>query len=252
MSRIPLDQVTSMPNGTQQSPIDIVTKDAIAVQWPSTYLSVEYAKGGRVHGTIDGRNFLVDHLPRLVTRFGGKRYRLARIHFHDHCEHHIDGKAPAVFELHLVHCLLSDKDKDMNDKLVIAAFFDTVNGKTNKRRRDGFRMMDASFAPTSSGKKQLAEGAKGGAGAEVVVSDIADFLPDDLSKWFTYQGSLTSYPFTEDVTWVVIQEKESIPESDVKELRASHAAQSKRVYGLQPLNRRYVLHLDGRKSKAQK
>jgi len=40
MSRRPLDQVTSIPNGTQQSPIDIVTKETIAVQWPSTYFSV--------------------------------------------------------------------------------------------------------------------------------------------------------------------------------------------------------------------
>jgi len=235
-----------MPNGTQQSPINIVTKDAIAVDWPSTYFSVAYAKGGKVHGTIDGHNFLVDHLPPLVTNFGGKRYRLAKIHFHSHCEHQIDGEAPAHFEIHLLHVLLSDKDKDMNDKLVIAAFFDTIAGKTNKRHREGFRMMDASFAEKPSGKKEPAAGAKGGDGAEVVVSDIADFLPDDLSKWYTYQGSLTSYPFTEDVTWVVIQKPESIPDSDVKQLQASHAKQPKRLFGVQPLNRRYVLHHDGK------
>ena len=188
MSRIPLDQVTSMPNGTQQSPIDIVTKEAIAVQWPSTYFSVEYAKGGKVHGTIDDHNFLVDHLPPMLTHFGGKRYRLAKIHFHNHCEHQIDGEARAHFEIHLLHVLLSEKNKDMNDKLVIAAFFDSVAGKTSKRHREGFRMIDASFAPKPSGKKELAAGAKGGDGAEVVVSDIADFLPDDLSEWYTYQG----------------------------------------------------------------
>ena len=92
MSRTPLDQVTSMPNGTQQSPIDIVTKEAIAVQWPATYFSVDYAKGGKVHGKIDGHNFVVDHLPPLLTHFGGKKYRLAKIHFHDHCG---QGKAKA-------------------------------------------------------------------------------------------------------------------------------------------------------------
>ena len=242
MSRTPLDQVTSMPNGTQQSPIDIVTKEAIAVQRPSTYFSVEYAKGGKVHGKIDGHKFAVNHLPPLLTHFGGKKYRLAKIHFHSHCEHQIDGEAPAHFEIHLLHVLLSDKDQDMNDQLVIAAFFDSVTGKTSKQHREGFRMMDASFAPKQSAKKELVAGATGGDGAEVVASDIADFLPDDLSEWYTYQGSLTSYPFTEDVTWVVIPKKEIIRESDVKELRASHAAQPKRVHGLQPLNRRYVLH----------
>ena len=242
MSRTPLDQVTSMPNGTQQSPIDIVTKEAIAVQRPSTYFSVEYAKGGKVHGKIDGHKFAVNHLPPLLTHFGGKKYRLAKIHFHSHCEHQIDGEAPAHFEIHLLHVLLSDKDQDMNDQLVIAAFFDSVTGKTSKQHREGFRMMDASFAPKQSAKKELVAGATGGDGAEVVASDIADFLPDDLSEWYTYQGSLTSYPFTEDVTWVVIPKKEIIPESDVKELRASHAAQPKRLHGLQPVNRRYVLH----------
>ena len=242
MSRTPLDQVTSMPNGTQQSPIDIVTKEAIAVQRPSTYFSVEYAKGGKVHGKIDGHKFAVNHLPPLLTHFGGKKYRLAKIHFHSHCEHQIDGEAPAHFEIHLLHVLLSDKDQDMNDQLVIAAFFDSVTGKTSKQHREGFRMMDASFAPKQSAKKELVAGATGGDGAEVVASDIAYFLPDDLSEWYTYQGSLTSYPFTEDVTWVVIPKKEIIRESDVKELRASHAAQPKRVHGLQPLNRRYVLH----------
>ena len=242
MSRTPLDQVTSMPNGTQQSPIDIVTKEAIAVQRPSTYFSVEYAKGGKVHGKIDGHKFAVNHLPPLLTHFGGKKYRLAKIHFHSHCEHQIDGEAPAHFEIHLLHVLLSDKDQDMNDQLVIAAFFDSVTGKTSKQHREGFRMMDASFAPKQSAKKELVAGATGGDGAEVVASDIADFLPDDLSEWYTYQGSLTSYPFTEDVTWVVIPKKEIIRESDVKELRASHAAQPKRLHGLQPVNRRYVLH----------
>lgn len=66
---------------------------------------------------------------------------------------------------------------------------------------------------------------------------LSDFIVADLSRWFTYEGSLTSYPFSEDVTWVVNLATEEINSADIEKLKNTE----QKTRCIQLLNRRYIL-----------
>ena len=62
-------------------------------------------------------------------------------------------------------------------------------------------------------------------------------LPGDLSH-YRYEGSLTTEPFNEFVSWVVLRDKVAVKAGDIKPITA-HAQHDARP--TQPLNRRFVL-----------
>ena len=67
-----------------------------------------------------------------------------------------------------------------------------------------------------------------------------EFLPDrgDWDCWFRYEGSLTSEPFSEDVTWYVFDRETGILKSEVDHLAGTAEQEARPVHAL---DRRYVL-----------
>ena len=45
--------------------------------------------------------------------------------------------------------------------------------------------------------------------------DYSSFLPDDLSKYYTFRGSLTTPPCEESVRWIVMAQPTTISEDQV-------------------------------------
>jgi len=241
MARRNPEHPTSMPTSTQQSPIEINPKTAIPVHFPEGHLDVDYAEAGAVTGTFDSDNFAVDASYGLYTHFGGDTYRLAKIHFHVHREHLIKGGDPASMELHFVHVRLDDHGKELTDRLVIAALFNRTSGR-GPRPREGFRSVNKHFEAAKKSRKMAANSRDRQPllPTRLKITNLADLVPDNRNGWYTYEGSLTSYPYTEDVTWVVIPHVELVANADVCELYAAHVNQEARRP--QELNRRFVLH----------
>lgn len=234
------ESVSSQILGTQQSPIDIILDTSIYTAFPESALHVTYKDVDNVSGEFKDANFEIDKGIRLTTVFRGKTYRLIKLHFHDACEHHVDRKASTSFEIHFLHQLEDSDQKLLSDKLAIGAFFQIKPNRSKVAARLGFRMISQNL------KVQQAQKISRKTSRDVACPvlnlenvPLKDFIPDDLSQWFTYEGSLTTYPFTEDVTWLLIRRAEDVSKADVDFLIAHGAEQDHR--SVQPLNRRFVL-----------
>lgn len=218
---------TSIVIGDQQSPINIETKQTVISRFANTTLYLGYRDGTAV-GTIKDDNLLISRIScgeSDVAIFRGVTYKLVKIHFHKHCEHRIDGCQPSDHELHLVH-----QRVDSEDKLVIALFF---KSDSKARRHDLFRLWNDNLKSL----RYPADDTMSAYNSIEVEVKLADLLTANMDRWFTYEGSLTSYPFSQDVTWVINYATEVINPEDIAELQATE----QKTRHTQPINRRFVL-----------
>ena len=115
----------------------------------------------------------------------GRRFELLQFHFHRPAEERVDGK---VYEMvaHLVH-------KDQDGRLgVIAVLMD--RGKANPQIQTVWNSLP------------LERGEEIGGIARI---DLAALLPANRT-YYTYMGSLTTPPCTEDVLWMVLKEPSEV------------------------------------------
>ena len=141
-------------------------------------------------------------------------YRLLQFHFHAPSEHRVDGVAFPM-EMHLVHAAPD------GDLAVVAVMFTAGEGDSvlaelwqNVPRRVGENHVLASpLAP-------------------------AALLPDDRD-YYRLNGSLTTPPCTEGVTWLVMKQPLSASTEQITALSELLAGPNNRP--VQPLNARVVL-----------
>lgn len=88
-------------------------------------------------------------------------------------------------------------------------------------------------------------------GTELNVStDPRDFLPKTWEQHYRYEGSLTTDPYTESVSWVVLKDPLLMPIAKLNELLKLFKAEARFP---QTLNRRYILKtFDAPKSSKRK
>lgn len=163
-------------NGQRQSPIDIrdgmrLELDPVAFEYrPSGFRVVD--NGHTIQANVNGWNAI---------RVMGRRYRLEQFHFHRPSEEMIDGKQ---FEMvvHLVH-------KDTEGRLAVVAVLVEVGA------RQPVIQAVLNNLPLERGDEIAATSNL----------DLAQLLPGDR-RYFTYMGSLTTPPCTEDVLWIVMKQ----------------------------------------------
>lgn len=192
--------------GKHQSPIDIhaaKTADlpAIAFDYKPVPLDV-----------IDnGHTIQVNYAPGSFINVGGARYELVQFHFHRPSEEKIDGKAHAMVA-HLVH-------KNAEGKLaVVAVLLD--GGGSNATIDSIFKHLPA--------EKEKAMTVPG------VSIDASALLPKDRG-YYTFEGSLTTPPCSEDVRWLVLKSPLRIESTEI--------AQFAKIY---PMNARPTQPTNGR------
>ncbi|MEJ3658835.1 carbonic anhydrase family protein [Actinomycetes bacterium KLBMP 9759] len=147
------------------------------------------------------------------------RYELAQFHFHTPSEHVLDHRRFPL-EQHFVH-----KGPD-GQTLVLGLFVDAGG--------DGGSMQDRVLRrmPVECGEEEHVEGV-----------DVASGLPDDLTT-FRYDGSLTTSPYTEHVSWMVLRQPVTIAGETIERFRSLFPKGDARA--LQPLAGRVVsLHEQG-------
>jgi len=163
--------------GQVQSPIDIAgatddaTLSAISKVYASTATHI-VNNGHTLQFNCDGGSSIV---------VNGETYKLLQFHSHTHSEHTING-ASYPLELHFVH-----KNEATGKLAVIGVFF--KEGAENATLKHLVEHL-----PT----------AKDGTYESADTYDASDIFPASKG-YFTYQGSLTTPPCSEIVTWTVME-----------------------------------------------
>jgi carbonic anhydrase len=199
--------------GKEQSPIDI--RNAEKVKLP--IIRFEYKSGPlkylinngytirvNYHDTPGSGNFLI---------VGDHRYQLTQFHFHHPSEEYILGK-PYDMVVHLMH--------EANDGKVVGVAVLLKAGNANATIQQLWEHMPK----TESKDEEIA-------GVEV---NPAGLLPHDTA-YYTYMGSLTAPPCSEDVTWFVLKAPVDI---SAEEISAFAKLYPHDVRPPQPLNGRVV------------
>lgn len=212
----------SQCGGNRQSPVNIRRADAtfsnigsftfnIGVQ--QAFQVSTFSKGFATTFKIENANIILSN----VNQFGltGSSFKLDGFHFHTGrynsmmgSEHSFDGKFTPL-ELHLV--FYNTKYPDVNtastqlDGLVVIGVMTQAPGrvwnsqfpdcqKTNQAELS--RVLKKAFKKTEDYSED-----------EPFFADLAlkDLLPSDQESFYTYEGSLTTPPCSESVTWIVMK-----------------------------------------------
>jgi carbonic anhydrase len=194
--------------GVQQSPIDLSGAMVATVDTP-------HPKWIPVHGgTVvnNGHTIQVDVGNAGGIRLNGVDYSLKQFHFHHPSEHTIDGKSFPL-EVHLVHASAEGK------LAVVGVMFET--GPANAS-------LDSVWA-TAPGRQ--------GKAAVAFEIDASKLMPK-AGPAYRYEGSLTTPPCSETVSWTVMAEPQTASAAQIAAFSEIFPWNARPV---QPLNRRYVL-----------
>ena len=167
-------------NGHYPSPIDL--RDAIAVDLDP----IQFDWGTPTFRVIDTRKNLQVALSGGEFRLLGKRYTLSKMSFRQPSETQINGQVFAM-ELQLEH------QSDDGQKAILALLLQ--QGEENPIIQTVLNHL-----PLERG----GEVAPPGRGLE-----LTQLLPEDR-RYFTFMGSLTTPPCTDEVLWLVLKEAQSI------------------------------------------
>jgi carbonic anhydrase len=177
--------IAEQNSGTRQSPINILSSDSehktihkIKFNYhPSTETVVKMAH------TVQ-----VNYDPGNTIGYKNQWYDFKQFHFHTPSEHLIDGVTYPM-ELHMVH-LLQQSDSQMPVYLVVGLLF--KEGEENPFLNKFLNIIPDSTGAVSHLPDQFI--------------NISDLLAQaGHLHYYHYDGSLTTPPFTETVTWMVVK-----------------------------------------------
>jgi carbonic anhydrase len=198
-------------SGTMQSPIDI--PDAHARKGDLPPLLFNY-KPSELKIIDSGHTIEVNYARDSWLTVEGKRYELVSIDFHKPGEEKIDGKAQEM-GAHLVH-------RDKEGKLAIVAVL-LDQGKENPLIKTLW-----SNLPQAKGKETVVAG---------VQINAVGLLPQN-KDYYTFKGSLTIPPCTENVSWYVLKTPVQISAEQIARFAKYYPMNARPV---QPLNDRDIL-----------
>jgi|SRR5215831_17856781 len=167
--------------GHHQSPIDI--RAPKAADLPPIQFAYQPVP---LHIVNNGHTIQVNYAPGSFITVGDKRYELKQFHFHHPSEERINGKGFAMVA-HLVHAAPDGA------LAVVAVLLDA--GAANP-----FVASLWQHLPSHEGPEQDFDDAK---------LDVTALLPTNRG-YYTFDGSLTTPPCSENVTWFVLKTPEPI------------------------------------------
>lgn len=195
--------------GKNQSPVNLTN----FVKAQLSPIKFDYKAGG--HQVLDnGHTIQVNYVPGSTITLDGHVFELKQFHAHAPSENTINGKSFPM-EAHFVHA-------DANGNLaVIALMFE--EGAANPELDKAWKQM-----PTKEGEQaELKEPVLG-----------TSVMPDDKA-YYRFNGSLTTPPCSEGVTWLVL--KKSVTASKEQIERFSEVMHHHNNRPVQPLNARVIL-----------
>jgi len=191
-------------SGKAQSPINIIPTQSREL---NTQYEISFAED--VH--TDAKIFDNGHSIKVVPSNGGKitlnnkEYKLVQFHFHGKSEHTIDGRQYDMVA-HMVH------QADDKTLAVLAVMFEV--GEKNLFIQ---KIIDNIGSQTNIDPQEL--------------------LPNDVSHYYHYVGSLTTPPCSEDVQWYILKDTKNISSEQLKRFRKFYIDNERPI---QPTNARVI------------
>lgn len=143
----------------------------------------------------------------------GKAFEPKGLHFHSPSEHLVHGKSYPM-EMHIVH-----QNEQDGSRAVIGVFLDGAGESGSVSDRAFSSLLDS----LEKGGKSLPP---------------TDLLPRESHKFYRYEGSLTTTPFDENVSWMVLKEPIHLAPETLARLKEERGHEAREV---QELNRRHIL-----------
>ena len=197
-------------SGSRQSPIDL----SDATESPLAPLEFDYYNG--VQGMFHtGTTVQVQCANNSSLHYDGETYRLVQFHFH-HPSEHRTGSTPMAMELHLVH-------QNAESGVAVVAVMIQAGDADNPHYAPVFD----NLTPELSDRPTLFD------------FDPAALLPADRSHFYTYNGSLTTPPCTENVRWFILDAPVTVSQRQIDIFAACFAPNAR---PLQSRNGRPVRH----------
>jgi carbonic anhydrase len=175
-------------NGHRQSPIDI--RNPQKADLPP--IQFDY-KPSPLHIVDNGHTVMINYGPGSSITVGGKKYAVKQFHFHRPSEETINGKGYEMVA-HLVHA-----DHEGNVAVVAVLL---QKGEDNPLVHELWKDLPK--------EKEREED------LESVQIDIAGLLPVDRG-YYTYLGSLTTPPCSENVTWFVLKHPVTVSAAEIQQ-----------------------------------
>lgn len=193
--------------GQEQSPVNI----AGAVQSTNPVeLMLDYHETPAVL-LNNGHTWELEYHEGSSLTLSGQTYELAQFHFHAPSEHAINGQL-ADMEIHLVH-------RRADGALAVIGIL------INAGDENAFLAQFWGDFPATEGEVE-----------EEYDVNIADIFPNNFS-YYTYEGSLTTPPCSEIVTWIVMTTPIEASQAQINALKATFGDNARPV---QPLNGRTI------------
>src|SRR5215469_1636180 len=202
-------EFSTCKTGHQQSPIDI--RNPQKAHLPPIHFDY---KPSPLHIIDNGHTIMVNYAPGSSISVGEKRYVLKQFHFHHPSEEQINGKNFAMV-VHLVHA-------SQEGKLAVVAVL-LQPGEDNSLVRELWKHL-----PAEKDKEERLDD---------VQIDVSRILPSDRS-YYTFPGSLTTPPCSEDVTWFVLKNPITVSSKDIERFSRLYPGNARPT---QPLYDRTVL-----------
>jgi carbonic anhydrase len=172
--------------GHRQSPIDI--RNARKADLPA----IEFMYKPSPLDIIDnGHTVMINYAPGSSIRVNGKQYELKQFHFHRPSEEKINGKSYDMV-VHLVHA-------DQDGNLAVVAVL-LQQGTDNQLIRELWKVL-----PAEKDKEEMHQD---------IQIDVKGILPADKG-YYTFQGSLTTPPCSEGVTWFVLKQPVTVSVAEI-------------------------------------
>ncbi|MCU7937062.1 MAG: carbonic anhydrase family protein [Candidatus Thiodiazotropha sp. (ex Dulcina madagascariensis)] len=196
-------------SGKNQSPVNLT--EMVEGELPK--IAVEYKAGGN-QIVNNGHTIKINYAPGSTIAVAGHSFELKQVHFHSPSENSIQGNAYPM-EAHFVH---ADKDGNL---AVIAVMY--KRGDKNAELEKAWAQM-----PEHAGEKQ----------ALSKTVDAAALLPSD-QDYYRFNGSLTTPPCSEGVTWLVMKHSDTASKEQLEKFaKVMHHPNNRPV---QPINARVII-----------
>ncbi|MEN4761884.1 MULTISPECIES: carbonic anhydrase family protein [unclassified Chryseobacterium] len=195
-----------------QSPINIVTSKVVPGKGIKN-IGFNYDKSDIKDINDNGHTLQFDFKDGNFVTYDNKKYFLMQFHAHEESEHKIDGIRYPL-ELHFVHKAL--------DGSVLVLGVMVKEGKENSY----FEKLKV-FKTLAKEKKEDTD----------IIFNPEKMYPKNKS-YFTYAGSLTTPPCSDNVTWIVFKNPIEMTEDEIEDI-AKHLPKSNNR-SIQPLNGRKV------------
>ncbi|RLA25361.1 MAG: carbonic anhydrase family protein [Gammaproteobacteria bacterium] len=192
--------IPGLKHGLIQSPINILSAEIEDLNGHEITLNFQ----DKINAVENlGHTVQLDFAQGSTVSSDGKLYQLKQLHFHTPSEHLIDGMTFPM-EMHIVNQVPSVNKEDTPHYLVVAVLF-----KMGKKNKFISEFLDQ--VPKEENSKTELQADK------VKLSDVVSDFLSTTPSFYHYQGSLTTAPYTESVSWFVLKR---IIEASPEQIRA--------------------------------